>query len=166
MKALSIHQPWASLIAIGAKRVETRHWPAPASVVGTRIAIHAGKATDAIELGRAGAFYAALSGADRAGGLALFNGELPLGFVVATARLAACRPMDAAYLQTVPPGSPEHTFGHFALERFAWELDDVAALEVPVPCRGMQKVFNLPADVDVQVLAAERNAWAREPRRA
>ena len=27
MKALTVRQPWASLIAVGAKRVETRSWP-------------------------------------------------------------------------------------------------------------------------------------------
>jgi hypothetical protein len=26
MKALSLHQPWASLIALGVKRIETRSW--------------------------------------------------------------------------------------------------------------------------------------------
>ncbi len=27
MKAISLHQPWASLIADGFKTIETRHWP-------------------------------------------------------------------------------------------------------------------------------------------
>ena len=43
MKALTLHQPWASLIAEGPKTVETRSWSAPAWVIGQRIAIHAGK---------------------------------------------------------------------------------------------------------------------------
>ena len=42
MKALTLHQPWASLIACGAKRIETRSWPPPKSLIGKRIAIHAG----------------------------------------------------------------------------------------------------------------------------
>lgn len=42
MKALTIWQPWASLIIVGAKPFEFRGWPAPAFVVGHRIAIHAG----------------------------------------------------------------------------------------------------------------------------
>lgn len=41
MKALTLWQPWASLIACEAKEAETRSWPAPASLVGCRIAIHA-----------------------------------------------------------------------------------------------------------------------------
>lgn len=26
MKALTLHQPWASLVAVGAKKIETRSW--------------------------------------------------------------------------------------------------------------------------------------------
>ena len=43
MKALTLHQPWASLIAHGVKSIETRSWAPPQSLVGQRIAIHAGK---------------------------------------------------------------------------------------------------------------------------
>ena len=41
--AITLHQPWATLIALGIKSVETRSWPAPARLVGQRIAVHAGK---------------------------------------------------------------------------------------------------------------------------
>ncbi len=43
MKALPLWQPWATLVALGAKRIETRSWPAPRWVLGERIAIHATK---------------------------------------------------------------------------------------------------------------------------
>lgn len=42
MKALTIWQPWASLIMAGAKPYEFRGWPAPKSLRGQQIAIHAG----------------------------------------------------------------------------------------------------------------------------
>lgn len=42
MLALTIWQPWASLILAGAKPIEWRGWAAPRVVVGQRIAIHAG----------------------------------------------------------------------------------------------------------------------------
>lgn len=42
MKALTIWQPWASLIAALAKPYEFRGWPAPEWIVGRRVAIHAG----------------------------------------------------------------------------------------------------------------------------
>lgn len=43
MKALTLWQPWASLIALGVKTIETRSWAAPKSLIGQRIAIHASK---------------------------------------------------------------------------------------------------------------------------
>ena len=43
MRAVTLYQPWASLIALGHRTTETRSWPAPRSLVGSRIAIHAGK---------------------------------------------------------------------------------------------------------------------------
>lgn len=42
MKALTIWQPWASLIMSGAKPYEFRGWAAPRLIRGQRIAIHAG----------------------------------------------------------------------------------------------------------------------------
>jgi len=42
LKALTVWQPWASLIVAGVKPYEFRGWPAPRSVRGKEIAIHAG----------------------------------------------------------------------------------------------------------------------------
>lgn len=42
MKALTIWQPWASLIIAGAKPFEFRGWRFPSSMIGQRIVIHAG----------------------------------------------------------------------------------------------------------------------------
>ena len=43
MKAITIWEPWASLIAHGIKREETRTWAPPVELIGQRIAIHAAK---------------------------------------------------------------------------------------------------------------------------
>ena len=43
MYAITLHQPWATLIALGLKKVETRSWPAPVRLLGQTFAIHAGK---------------------------------------------------------------------------------------------------------------------------
>ena len=42
MRALTIRQPWASLIAHGVKHIETRTRPAPKAMIGQHFAIHAG----------------------------------------------------------------------------------------------------------------------------
>jgi hypothetical protein len=42
MKAITLHQPWASLIAYGLKTIETRPHDRFRSLVGQTVAIHAG----------------------------------------------------------------------------------------------------------------------------
>ena len=54
MKALTLHQPWASLIAIGAKKIETRSW---ATSYRGPLAIHAAvRKPDMNEHGEEGPF--------------------------------------------------------------------------------------------------------------
>ncbi len=42
LPAITLWQPWATLIAAGAKPFEFRSWPAPRRLWGKRVAIHAG----------------------------------------------------------------------------------------------------------------------------
>lgn len=109
MKAISLWQPWASLIACGAKPFETRSWAPPRDMIGQPIAIHAAKKIDK----GAGEFADELCyGQHKDGGfeladkleasmkgtphelLGLFGkaSTMPIGCVVAIARL------DAAFL--------------------------------------------------------------------
>lgn len=43
MKAISIKQPWAYLIAAGIKDIENRTWKCPGKYIGERVLIHASK---------------------------------------------------------------------------------------------------------------------------
>lgn len=52
VRALTVKQPWASLIASGIKQVENRSYPVPKTVRGQRVAIHAGKGFDSKYLHR------------------------------------------------------------------------------------------------------------------
>jgi len=106
MKAISLWQPWASLIACGAKPYETRHWAPPRDLIGATIAIHAAKKIDkgaaqfATDLmygqhdnhgGLAERLEASWGGGDCADDLtAVFDQTImPIGCVVCTARLDA-----------------------------------------------------------------------------
>lgn len=132
MRALSLWQPWASAIAIGLKRVETRHWPT--SVRGL-IAIHAAKRWTREEQEAAGEF------ADE------FDERLrnpPLGAIVATAMLIDCRGSDDLRRSI---SDTERAFGNYAPGRFGFVLDDVRPLPKPVPYRGAQGFFEVDADL-------------------
>lgn len=141
MKAVSLWQPWASLIACGAKQVETRSWPAPRGVVGRRIAIHAAKRRTELTMLRDPQFRRALD--VRAARVRLIDGELPLGFIVATAVLTECFRMDRARCADVRANQPdEYAFGHWEPGRFGWRLDAVEVVE-PIAYRGAQGVFDV-----------------------
>lgn len=139
MKALSLTQPWATLVAIGAKRIETRSWGT--SYRGP-LAIHASKGFPkwAQETCWEEPFRHALVSGGEA--VAEPKGSLPLGAVIATCRLAHCKFIrDPGMMSTRDwkiPTSEEHEyfFGDYTPGRFAWFLDDVQALPEPIPAKG------------------------------
>lgn len=151
MKALSIWQPWAQLVAIGAKRIETRHWSTRHS---GWIAVHAAKRWTREE--RDIVTYDPFAEALQRGGYDPRDRELPLGAVVAVAQLIDCVTTDAV-LRAVDAGidllPDELEFGNYEPGRFGWVLKDVTAIE-SVPCRGQQGLYDLDADTYSAVRAA------------
>lgn len=140
MKAISLWQPWATLIAIGAKQIETRSW---ATSYRGPIAIHAAKRKvkrELIELARDIDFQAAFGTANL---YPLLN-DLPLGAIVAVAELVACVPVEKLSPKTGLGG--EFWFGNYAPGRFGWMLSNVRALQA-IPYRGEQGLFNVPDSV-------------------
>ena len=129
MKALTLQQPWATLVAIGAKRVETRSW---STNYRGPLAIHAA-ATIAMgdfvlwKLCMSEPFLAAL----KAAGITDLT-DLPRGVILATASLSHVQKIYIANR----PNLPELAFGDYTSGRFAWYLDKVATLPEPVPARG------------------------------
>lgn len=133
MKALTLTQPWASLVAIGAKRVETRSWR-----TGYRgpLAIHAAKKftqSDQAAVWRY-PFRRVLVTPDGSG-LAV---ALPLGCVVATCTLTACISTSnpSIHWRSLPLSDQERAFGNYAPGRWAWLLEDIKALPEPVLAKG------------------------------
>lgn len=142
LEAITLYQPWATLVAIGAKRFEFRGWPPPRRLVGRRIAIHAGARkipkTELREL------LVKLQGPRwRETGIpapdlavplleqALSNPTIfPLGVVVCTAGLG--RPLRgvelSAALGTDPVPGADTNWG--------WPLMNIQVLEPAVPARG------------------------------
>lgn len=141
MKVMSLTQPYATLIACGAKRIETRSWPAPRAVIGARIAIHASKAfppEDREYAMTSKPIRRALIAAVKGGYVAGVNiTDLPRGGVVALATLQGCYAMnDAGYRQIAHLlTSDERAFGSYGDGRYAWVFSNVRAIE-PIPARG------------------------------
>ena len=145
VKALSLHQPRASLIAAGTKNIETRSWPPPQNLIGQRIAIHAAKKIVTFpDTPAYREFNDAVSNALGHDWL----GKIPTGAVVAIATLQNARQVQA---ETAMPEGDELLFGDFTPGRWMWELSDVQPLAPPVPARGHQGLwhFELPRPMGV-----------------
>lgn len=126
MRALTLIEPWASLVALGLKTVETRSWRPPESLIGDRIAIHASKSREAIEDGTASRLFhlAGLETPD----------SWPFGCIVAVAQIERVqRTEDARAIIS----SKEESFGNYSPGRFAWHFDGIVRLSKPLPTRGM-----------------------------
>lgn len=136
MKAISLWQPWASAIAVGIKKIETRHWP-----IGYRgeIAIHAAKTQEGVKqligIGRGDLIKQVVR-------LNPSDELLPLGAIVAVARLDGCYRVDQ-----VEPSEYEAAWGDFSVGRYCWMLSHVVALPKPIPYRGQQGLFEIPDDL-------------------
>ena len=161
MKALTLTQPWATLIAIGAKKIETRSWN---TAYRGPLAINAAKGfpKEARDLlWKDFDFYAAFR-PDHAAALNLagvrlvpnaaasaVSGQLPLGVVVATCRLASIIPTSRVKGLT----NQERAFGDYSPGRYAWILEDVKPLAVPIPVKGALSLWEWNAPVDLEVEA-------------
>ncbi len=124
MKALTLTQPWATLVAIGAKRIETRSWST--SYRGP-LAIHAAKGfpREAKELCGSPLFHEALYAAGYDIGLRSWD-ILPRGAVIATCRLVDCQRTDLfsreGYGSAFALSKQEYAFGDYSEGRWAWTL--------------------------------------------
>lgn len=133
MKALTLIQPWATLVAIGAKKIETRSWK---TNYRGPLAIHAAKGFPyfAKQACWAVEFFQPLNNA----GFNIFNldtgaTDLPLGKVLAT-----CELVDVVQIiqgVKIPLGGEWH-FGDYSVGRYMWFLANVEALPAPISAKG------------------------------
>lgn len=161
MRALTLTQPWATLVALGAKRVETRSW-------GSRyrgpVLVHAAKGLppnwrpfaepvfrDVLE---------PVCGLNEYGAPRL--DRLPRGAVVAlcevtdVVRLLGAETLFAAVHNghggTYVWSDDELAYGDYSRGRYAWVLDEVMAVREPVPCRGALGLWRPPVQVYLDAL--------------
>ena len=137
IKAITVWQPWATLIAEGVKEYETRSWEPMADGVqiGDVIGIHAAKrAVVEMELHHSIIHINRTSRRIE---------ELPLGAMVAVVRLAhVVRTDDYHKIGAAGIGPRELSVGDWSDDRFAWRLEVIRRLHRPVPIEGKQRFWD------------------------
>jgi hypothetical protein len=126
MRALSLWQPWATLVAAGVKQYETRGWM---TNYRGELAIHASKRWTKAEQQAWRNFHFVFPG--------LLDGlpTPPLGAVLCIVKLVDVVPTDKVRYGL---SEWERAFGNYAPGRYAWKLEITEVLKVPIPASGMQ----------------------------
>lgn len=116
MKALTLYQPWASLIADGRKTVETRSW-------GTKhrglLAIHAGTTVDKEACKQFG----------------YDPRTIPTGCILCIVRVVDV-------VQFPSDKAPPDEYGDFSPGRHGWILQPSRVLKNPLPIKGSMGLWN------------------------
>lgn len=137
MKALTLTQPWASMVAIGVKTYETRSWSTP---YRGPLAIHAAKGWP--EEARRFAMMNGLVQTAVGNGALGYDRPIPLGYVIAVCELVDVQPTGG-----FAPNETEASLGNWDVGRFAWKLENVR--QVPwVLVRGMLGLWECPFEID------------------
>lgn len=122
MKVLSVQEPWGSLIKEQVKYVETRSWKT--NYRGT-LYIH----TSLKPVNQKDSVIPSL--------LSLLPpNDLVYGAIVAKCQLVDCIQMDETYVTNMKDNKIEYLCGGYAVGRYAWVLQEIEKLEVPIPVKG------------------------------
>lgn len=135
IQAITLFNPWATLVALWMKQYETRRWS-----TGHRgpLAIHsAGK----------GSFHPAYMELPEIKKYApdLKIEHLVFGAVLAIVEMSDCIEIDPHFAQRI--SHMELAFGEWQPGRYAWQFDSVKKLREPLIIRGQQGMWKVPATI-------------------
>ncbi|MEO6583240.1 MAG: ASCH domain-containing protein [Ferruginibacter sp.] len=139
MYALSLLQPWASLVVMGVKTIETRSW-------STR---HRGPLLIHASLGKAGSIFS--EDAPFKKYIGDFN-ALPFGAIIGKVTLEKILRTEDFELPDAAMNAltlEEKAFGDYGPGRYGWVLIDAVKFKKPIPARGMPGLWNFKNDVSI-----------------
>ena len=146
MKGFTLWEPWASLVAQGLKRNETRSWSTRYRGV---LAIHAAK-TDR-DVGPIQRIFdvGEISRFNRRAFMKAVKNGWPLGKVVAVVELVDCIPTEQAVKEGLT--KMEKAAGDYSAGRFAWIFKNIRRVDPPIAWRGAQGLWNVPLDLESEL---------------
>jgi len=129
MKALTLHQPWASLIMLKHKTLETRHWT---TRYRGKLAIHAGKKWDRTLKAHTRALIESYPILED------FPSRVPLGCILGVVELKGIYHAEAIrdkvpFMDTI--------LGDLSDGRTAWDVKVLEVYNPPIPAKGQQGLW-------------------------
>ncbi|KAI5084247.1 hypothetical protein GOP47_0000416 [Adiantum capillus-veneris] len=136
---ITLHQPWASLLVHGIKRVEGRSWPAPLNVLSEHIWIHAAsKVPDAATIEAMENFYREVYSVDGVTNIK-FPEHYPVSVLLGSVKVVGCLKLEELVSWEVLPQGVRLE----GQTDYCWLCEDPKKLVVPFQMRGWLKVYNL-----------------------
>ena len=136
MKVISLHQPWASWVALGWKTIETRTHSRFKNLVGQTIGIHAAKHWDKDWNPKGYCYYTWKQFKETRDSLSL---NAPRGFLIATAYVEEFRLLNYRDSQKAICCCDDNNL-------FGLVLSNIARIE-PIKMDGRQGIFNYEGEI-------------------
>lgn len=145
MKAITVWQPWASLLATGKKHIETRSWR---TNYRGEILIHAAKKPySQIELIIPREDRKLIEDALRLRYID-WKERVPTSVIVGKANLVNCVLIDETTAELIKEQHPdEYAFGDFTPGRYAWVMESPVLFKEPIPAKGKQGLWNWEGEI-------------------
>lgn len=155
MKVISLLQPWASLVVMGAKKIETRSWKT--SYRG-EILIHASKALKPVQ-------RQVCEGSHFKNYIRHIS-ELPFGQIIGAVHIDntfASVSHDFHIRMHIEDGKPwgrwheealerEFAFGDYSLGRYGWELSNPVKFKKGYDCKGALSLWECPGELLEEII--------------
>lgn len=144
MKAITLYNPWALLVVLGIKRIETRHW---STTHRGPLAIHAGSAARSLggetgEIGRELLRHPLLVEVLGRCGLSPDLAAWPFSCILGTVDLHSCRRSSDFNRAGSQITELERLLGDYRDGRYGWMLASPVALPTPIPTRGLPGLWD------------------------
>jgi hypothetical protein len=158
VRILTLTQPWATLVAIGAKRVETRSWTTNyRGDLGIHAAVGFPKAARALCLEEPFRSWLKEAGVTK-------PTDLPCGEILCVARLQDVVPAENV-LSWI--NDDERAFGDYSAGRFAWVFGARAIpLESPIRSKGGLGLRRPTSEAAAQLRSQGYDAWSKDDEEA
>ena len=136
MKAISLWQPWASLMMTELKRNETRSWPH--HLYGPLVICAAKRRGESVSVPGFVDIPKEIPLRIFCGVREIHANDLPLGVALGIVELYDCVPTEKA-----DPSETERLFGDYSPGRYAWKTRILEIFKEPIPVIGKQGFFQV-----------------------